>query len=78
MPRKSLIAGNWKMHKTVAETAAYLEALLAEDLPGTVDVVCCPTMVSLPAAAMVLTASLLADLVLKVADPRVAFRGSGR
>jgi triosephosphate isomerase len=55
--RTPVIAGNWKMHKTVAETTAYLETLLAEDLPGTVDVICCPTLVSLPAAAMVLTGS---------------------
>ncbi len=55
--RRPLIAGNWKMHKTVAETSAYLEALLAEDLPDTVDVLCCPSFVSLPAAAMLLTGS---------------------
>jgi len=55
--RRPLIAGNWKMHKTVAETSAYLEGLLAEDLPDSVDVVCCPTAVSLPAAAMLVTGS---------------------
>ena len=55
--RRPLIAGNWKMNKTVAETSAYLEGLIAEDLPTTVDVVCCPTFVSLPAAAMVVTGS---------------------
>ncbi len=55
--RTPLIAGNWKMNKTVAETTQYLEDLLAEDLPPTVDVLCCPPMVALPAAAMVLTGS---------------------
>ena len=55
--RRPLIAGNWKMHKTVAETTAYLEALLAEDLPDATDVVCCPGFVALPAAAMLLTGS---------------------
>jgi len=55
--RRPLIAGNWKMHKTVAETSAYLEGLIAEDLPTAVDVVCCPTAVSLPAAAMLVTGS---------------------
>jgi triosephosphate isomerase len=55
--RTPLIAGNWKMHKTVAETTAYLEAIINEDLPDTVDVVSCPTFVSLPAAAMVVTGS---------------------
>jgi len=55
--RRPLIAGNWKMHKTVAETTAYLETLINEDLPSTVDIVCCPTFVSLPAAAMVVSGS---------------------
>ena len=55
--RRPLIAGNWKMHKTVAETTAYLEALINEDLPTSVDVLCCPTYVSLPAAAMIVTGS---------------------
>ncbi len=39
-----LIAGNWKMHKGVAETSAYLEGLLAEDLPTAVDVVVLPAL----------------------------------
>ena len=55
--RRPLIAGNWKMNKTVAETSTFLEDLIAEGLPTTVDVVCCPTFVSLPAAAMVVTGS---------------------
>jgi triosephosphate isomerase len=55
--RRPLIAGNWKMHKTVAETTEYLEALLGEELPTGVDVVCCPPYPSLPAATMVATGS---------------------
>ncbi len=55
--RRPLIAGNWKMHKTVADTTAFLGELLAEDFPPGVDVVCCPTFVALPAAAMILTGS---------------------
>jgi triosephosphate isomerase len=55
--RRPLIAGNWKMHKTVAETTTFLEALIAENPPDSVDVVCCPTFVSLPAAAMIVTGS---------------------
>jgi len=55
--RRPLIAGNWKMHKTVVETGAFLEDLLAEDLPPDVDAVCCPTFVALPTAAMILTGS---------------------
>jgi len=55
--RRPLIAGNWKMHKSVAEATAYLEDLINQDLPTSVDVVCCPTYVSLPAAAMIVTGS---------------------
>ncbi len=57
--RRLLIAGNWKMHKTVAETSAYLEGLLAEDLPASVDAVCCPPYLALPSAAMLLTGSAI-------------------
>jgi triosephosphate isomerase len=57
MGRRPLLAGNWKMHKGPEETSAFLEGLVAEDLPGSVDVLVCPPMVSLPVAAMVLTAS---------------------
>ena len=55
--RRPLIAGNWKMHKTVAETSEYLEGLLAADPPSTVDTVCCPPFLALPAAAMLVTGS---------------------
>ena len=56
--RRPLIAGNWKMHKGVAETTAFLEDLLAEPLPPAVDVLCCPPFVALPAAAMMLATAL--------------------
>lgn len=57
--RKPFIAGNWKMHKTVAETTHYLEQLMAEQIPDSVDVVCCPSYLSLPAAAMLATGSTI-------------------
>ena len=58
--RKPLIAGNWKMNKGVAATAALLEALLeAEPFPD-VDVLVCPPFTSLPAAAMLLSDSRIA------------------
>ncbi len=46
--RTPLIAGNWKMHKTVAEAEAFVAALLPE-LSGIsgVDVAVCPSFVSL-------------------------------
>jgi triosephosphate isomerase len=43
----------------VAEATTYLEDLIAEELPTTVDVVCCPTFVSLPAATMIATGSVV-------------------
>ena len=55
--RTPLIAGNWKMHKGVAETSAFLEALLGLELPPSVEVVVSPPYTSLPHAAMLLTAS---------------------
>jgi triosephosphate isomerase len=49
--RKPLLAGNWKMYKTAAETAAFFEkfAPLVER-SAHADVVICPTFVNLPAA----------------------------
>jgi len=49
--RKPLIAGNWKMHKTVAETRAYVGELRTLPLPlDTVDAVICPPFTALAAA----------------------------
>jgi triosephosphate isomerase len=49
--RVPLVAANWKMHKTVAETAEFLERLLpgVAELAG-VDVVVCPPYTALAAA----------------------------
>jgi triosephosphate isomerase (TIM) len=46
--RKPLMAANWKMHKTAAETAAFFETFA----PGSAhaDIVVCPPFVDLPAA----------------------------
>ncbi|MFV2073156.1 MAG: triose-phosphate isomerase [Thermoanaerobaculales bacterium] len=55
--RTPLIAGNWKMNKGPADTASFLEELLAIERPAGVDVVICPPYVSLPVAAMVLAGS---------------------
>ena len=55
--RKFLIAGNWKMHKGVSETSAFIESLLATDPTPAVDVVVSPPFTSLPTAAMLLTGS---------------------
>lgn len=51
MTRRPLIAGNWKMNKTVAETRELLAALAQRHLPPEVDVVVCPPFTALAAAA---------------------------
>jgi triosephosphate isomerase len=49
--RTPLVAANWKMHKTIAETGAFCDAFLprAEELDG-VDLVICPPYTSLATA----------------------------
>jgi triosephosphate isomerase len=49
-----LIAGNWKMFKGPAETAAFCRELRELALPDGVDVVVCPPYVSLASAVQVL------------------------
>jgi len=55
--RRPLVVGNWKMHKGVAETAAFVEGVLAAGQPAGIEVVVCPPFTSLPHAAMLLTGS---------------------
>lgn len=47
--RKAIIAGNWKMHKTISEAAALVEELKPLVKGATCDVVVCPTSICLPA-----------------------------
>lgn len=48
---EQIIAANWKMHKTTAETAAYCRDLRRdEDLFNGVEVLVCPPFTALPAA----------------------------
>lgn len=49
--RKPVMAGNWKMHKTAAETVAFFEAFLPL-ISGAAasEIVICPPFVNLPAA----------------------------
>jgi triosephosphate isomerase len=49
-----LIAGNWKMFKGPVEAAAFCRELREADLPEDVDVVVCPSYVSLEAAVQAL------------------------
>jgi triosephosphate isomerase len=49
-PRRPLIAGNWKMHKTVAEAEAFIQALLPRiSTADGVDVAICPSFLALGA-----------------------------
>jgi triosephosphate isomerase len=48
--RRPLIAGNWKMHKTVAEARALIRDVRASALPRDVDVVVAPPFTALAAA----------------------------
>ena len=50
-PRRPLVAANWKMHKTVAESEAFLGRLLGalERLEG-IEIVVCPPYTALAAA----------------------------
>jgi triosephosphate isomerase (TIM) len=53
--RKPLIAGNWKMNKTVAQTQTFAEDLRARELPlAHVDAVICPPFTALSEAHDVL------------------------
>ncbi len=50
--RKSIVAGNWKMHKNVAQTEELLNELIAK-IPAKTNaqVIVAPTFVNLQAAA---------------------------
>jgi len=67
-----LVAGNWKLFKGPAETAAFCEELRRTELPADVDVVVCPPFVSLATAVQ-----LLADTEVAVAAQNVAWAQEG-
>lgn len=57
-PRRPLIVGNWKMHKTVAETVAFIDDVRRRNLPlDDVDAVLCPPFTALAAARDALAGS---------------------
>ncbi len=59
--RRKIIAGNWKMNGTVAETEALITRLLAAKTGNSrAETVVCPPFTSLPAAAKLLTGSHIA------------------
>jgi len=75
--RKTIIAGNWKMHKTVAEARELAAALVEgvkKDLAGEAlpDIVLCPTFVCLPEVLTAVKGSTLA-----VGAQNMDYRDSG-
>jgi triosephosphate isomerase (TIM) len=71
-----LIAGNWKLYKGPAETAAYCVALRERDLPPGVEVVLCPPFVSLAVAVQLLAGTDIAVAAQNVHwDDEGAFTG---
>jgi triosephosphate isomerase len=59
MSRRPFVAGNWKMHKTGAEAAAFVEAL-AGSVPAGVDVALCPAFTALEATVAAASGSAVA------------------
>ena len=56
--RKPVLAGNWKMYKTAAETSAFFETFLSAALRGErAEIVVCPPFVNIPAAVASTSAS---------------------
>jgi len=55
--RKPIIAGNWKLYKTVSEATAMLTELCQAPLPENIEVVVCPVFTALYAAREVLVGS---------------------
>lgn len=54
---KPLLAANWKMHKTLGEVEAFLDAFLRYDLPADKEVLICPSFLYLHIVAERLSAS---------------------
>jgi triosephosphate isomerase (TIM) len=54
-----IIAGNWKMHKTVTQTVAFFDAFLprVESLPQSVEIAIAPPFTSIPIASEMLAGS---------------------
>ncbi|MFZ5765757.1 MAG: triose-phosphate isomerase [Thermodesulfobacteriota bacterium] len=57
MGRKSLLAGNWKMHMTVAEAKTLAQAIVAGPLPDDREVMIAPPFTALAAVAGIVAAS---------------------
>ncbi len=58
--RQIIIAGNWKMHKTVSEAVSFVQELKQKDLNPAVEVVVCPPFTALASVAEALKDSSIA------------------
>lgn len=54
MARQPLVVANWKMYKTEAEAKDFVERLGVTLLPGSVQIVLCPTFIAIPTVAAAL------------------------
>ncbi len=52
--RRALVAGNWKMHKTIAEATAFVSTLLASNHPEGIEVLVIPPFTALAAVGEML------------------------
>ncbi|MEG6510523.1 triose-phosphate isomerase [Desulforamulus ruminis] len=57
--RQLIIAGNWKMHKTVAEALSFVQELQSSGLDSRVEVVVCPAFTALAPVAEALKGSAI-------------------
>lgn len=57
--RKPIIAGNWKMHNTVSETLDTLKELLPLTKKNDIDIIICPSFISLYEASKLLTDTII-------------------
>ncbi|MTV50191.1 triose-phosphate isomerase [Heliobacillus mobilis] len=58
--RKTIIAGNWKMHKTIAEAVTLAEAIKSQNPNPTVEIVICPPFTALAEVAKAVQGSPVA------------------
>ena len=59
--RKPIIAGNWKMHKTIAESVDLVRSMRRElNAIETVESVICPTFIAIPSVADALSGTHIA------------------
>lgn len=70
--RKPIIAGNWKMHKTVFEATDFVKELLTFDITKDMELVVCPTFTSLESVS-----ALLKDSPVNLGAQNVHFESQG-